>query len=350
MSHMTSTAAQTSCVSEGCVEDIDAQAARYQGYELRYQQLSRGPFEGRFTSFHLGTDLVIHLEMTNRELAATAATPAGRFGACLLADTSPPCALNATEFSQGHVVLSPERRCVEGRMAEGVRIYCMDVANELFPDDLFVGRITGVRDAPLQTRQLRETVQAGLHAFASLQRPALYPAAVRSFNSSIADLLWQLTVSPGADEESKNRHQSAARAVRVFQRARDQIHARLADGISILVLCRDVGVSRRSLESAFHSVIGNSPGSYIRSLQLNRVRRDLSSADGDDLSIGMIAARHGIWHWSRFSRYYRDMFGELPSHSRSLRVTRRSGGAYGDSQPHSYREEQPRQILLDYTR
>ena len=325
MSHATTLAAQDSWICEGCFEDIDAQAARYQGYDQRYQQLSRGPFEGRFTSFHLGDDLVIHLEMTNRELAATAATPAGRFGACILADaTSPPCALNATDFSQEHVVLSPQRRCVEGRMAEGVRIYCMDVASDLFPDDLFLGRITGVRHDPVQSLQLRETIQAGLSAFGSLERPALYPAAVRSFNSSVADLLWHMTTSPHDDDEVKTRHQSAARAVRAFQKARDYIHHRLADGISIVELCKDVGVSRRSLEGAFHSVIGNSPGSFIRSLQLNRVRRDLTSPDSDRLSIGVIAARHGIWHWSRFSRYYKEMFGELPSQTR-LRAELRMG-------------------------
>jgi AraC family ethanolamine operon transcriptional activator len=106
----------------------------------------------------------------------------------------------------------------------------------------------------------------------------------------------------------------------VFQKARDYIHHRLADGISILALCKEVGVSLRSLEGAFHSVIGNSPASFVRSLQLNRVRRDLTSADNDTQSIGMIAARHGIWHWSRFSRYYREMFGELPSQTRARRA------------------------------
>src|SRR5579859_8010703 len=106
-------------------DDIDAQAAQYHGYDQHYQQLSRGPFEGRFRSFHFGADLVINLETANREIAASAATPAGRFGACLLTNASPPCSLNATEFSQTHIVVSPERRCVEGIMSEGVTIYCM---------------------------------------------------------------------------------------------------------------------------------------------------------------------------------------------------------------------------------
>jgi len=252
--------------------------------------------------------------------AATAATPQGRFGACFLADASPPCALNATDFSQGHVILSPQRHCVEGLMSAGVRIYCMDVASHLFPDDHFLGRLTGVRHDPIRTRNLRQNVAAGLSAFGCLHGPEQYPAAVRSFKSSVADLLWGMTVNPRSDQSLKYRQYTAARAVRVFQRARDYIHQRLEDGISIVAMCREIGVSRRSLEAAFRSVIGNSPGNFIRALQLNRVRRDLSSYGSAGLSIGGIAARHGIWHWSRFSHYYREMFGELPSQTRARSI------------------------------
>ncbi|MGH3627753.1 MAG: helix-turn-helix domain-containing protein, partial [Sciscionella sp.] len=59
------------------------------------------------------------------------------------------------------------------------------------------------------------------------------------------------------------------------------------------------------------------PSSYIRNLQLNRVRRDLLSNDGRGESIGDIAARYGVWHWSRFSQSYRLLFGELPSQTRA---------------------------------
>jgi AraC family ethanolamine operon transcriptional activator len=43
------------------------------------------------------------------------------------------------------------------------------------------------------------------------------------------------------------------------------------------------------------------------------------SEGSDKVSIGVIAARHGIWHWSRFSLYYRVLFGELPSQTRVRR-------------------------------
>jgi AraC family ethanolamine operon transcriptional activator len=304
-------------ITRGHFHDIDAQAAQYQGYDQEYQQLSRGPFEGRFSSFNFGADLVINLETANRELAATAATPAGRYGACFLTDSSPPCALNATEFSQEHVVLSPENRCVEGRMAEGVTMYCMDLSRSLFPEDVNSVRAVGVLSDPLRSRQLRELVRTGLATFTALESPADYPAAVCSFKSSLADLLWQMATR--SEDHTRTRRYSNTRAIQIFQRAREYIHHRLADGISIVSLCRHSGVSRRSLESIFQSMVGMGPGSYVRAIQLNRIRRDLIAESGDAVSIGVIAARHGIWHWSRFSRYYRSMFGELPSQTRVRR-------------------------------
>jgi len=304
-----------SWISDGRFYDIDAQAAQYHGYEQQYQQLSRGPFEGRCRLFTFADELIINLESANREIAASAATPQDRYGACFLADASPPCSLNATEFSQNHIVLTPERKSVEGRMAEGLSVYCMDVSNSLFPDDGHNMKATGVLEHPAGTRRLRELVQAGIATFSTLQTPADYPAAVCSFKSSVADLLWQIAALPRMESISTRRY-TTARALSVFRRAREYIHHHLADGVSIATLCKDTGVSRRSLESVFQSVVSVSPASYVRALQLNRVRRDLLSQLHGDVSIGVIAARHGIWHWSRFSNYYRRMFGELPSETR----------------------------------
>jgi AraC family ethanolamine operon transcriptional activator len=304
--------------------DIDAQAAQYQGYGQQYQQLSRGPFEGRLSSFDFGADLVINLEWANREIAASASTPSGRYGACFLAEASPPCALNATGFSQDNVVLSPENKSVEGRMSEGVSIYCMDVSLTLFPDDGQSMRAVGVLNDPVRSGVLREFVRSGLAAFIALESPANYPAAVCGFKSSLIDLLWQMSAQTGDNMITGTSRYSTARAIQVFRRAREYIHHRVADGVSIVALCRHTGVSRRSLESVFRSVVGIGPGSYVRTLQLNRVRRELMSQASGEVSIGVIAARHGIWHWSRFSHCYRLLFGELPSETRLRHRSRES--------------------------
>ncbi len=308
------TAAAGSWISERYFDDIDAQAAQYQGYDQQYQQLSPGPFEGHLRSFDLGGDLTINFEVANREIAAMAATPRGRIGACFLADQSPDCALNGTEFSRGHVVLSPEAVCVEGRMSAGVHMFCMDISATLLPD-CEDRKTIGVRENLLATQRLREVVSSGIEHFAKLGSAQEYPAALVNFKSAVADLLWQM-MTRASSERTSPRAYANSRTVLVFRRARDLIEQNLADGISITTLCRNAGVSRRSLESVFRAVVGMGPSAYIRALQLNQVRRDLLATAEESASIGMIAARHGIWHWSRFSSYYRELFGELPSETR----------------------------------
>jgi len=302
-------------MSAGHFNDFDAQAAQLHGYGQQYQQLSRGPFEGRFRAYHFGPDLGIHFEMANRALAQSASTPPGRYLACLLSEPSPSFALNAEAFSYNHVALCPESKVLEGNTAAGASVCCIDVSCALLPDEGYNLRTVRVRSDAARLRQLREVVQSGLTAFTALESLSSYPAAVMGFKSSLADLLWRMARPPGDGARQRSRY-SCARTLRVFRRAREHIHHGLADGISIVALCTELGVSRRSLEYVFRSVIGMGPGNYVRALQLNHIRRDLMSGAGADVSIGIIAARRGIWHWSRFSRDYRLLFGELPSQTR----------------------------------
>ncbi len=303
-------------ISGGRFDDIDAQAAHLHGYGQQYQQLSRGPFEGRYRSYSFGDELGIHLEMANRDLAQSASTPAGRYAACFLDAASPPCSLNARTFSLNDIALCPESKTLEGKTAEGMSICCMDLSSDLLPDEGYRLRDVHVVSDAGRSRQLRELVRSGLSAFTTLEPLGSYPAAVKGFKSSVADLLWQIA-SHSCDEEIRRmRLYTSRRTLHVFKQARDFIHHNLADGISIVALCREIGVSRRSLESVFRSVIGMGPGNYVRTLQLNHIRRDLMSGTDGDTSIGVIAARRGVWHWSRFSQHYRLLFGELPSQTR----------------------------------
>jgi AraC family transcriptional regulator, ethanolamine operon transcriptional activator len=303
-------------ISSGLFNDIDEQAAQYSGYGQKYQQLSRGPFEGRFCSFNFGDDLNIHFETTNRALAQSASTPPGRYGACVLTQDSPPCALNAETLAQDHVVHCPENKSLEGKTPEGTTIYCLDISCDILPDDGYEMRLVGVLKDASRTRELRELIQAALSSLTTLGAIAAYPAVVQNFKSSLVDLLSQMTTEVTGRSRRETRPYNSARSLQVFRRAREYIHHRLADGISIVNLCRETGVSRRSLECVFQSVIGIGPVNYIRILQLNLIRRDLMSEASAGESIGVIAARHGVWHWSRFSQYYGMLFGELPSETR----------------------------------
>jgi AraC family transcriptional regulator, ethanolamine operon transcriptional activator len=96
---------------------------------------------------------------------------------------------------------------------------------------------------------------------------------------------------------------------RLVHEARQLIEQRLAEPPSIATLCAELGVSRRTLQSGFHQVLGVSPLSYLRAVRLHRVRQSLKAAS----SVTDAATQHGFWHFGHFAQDYQAMFGERPS-------------------------------------
>lgn len=306
--------------------DIDSQAARYAGYGQEYQQLSRGPFEGRVISFDFGEDFAVHVENANQDIAVAATTPSSRLGLCVLTEASPHCTFNGVALTPNHVLVSPKGNGFVGKTPAGFSIYCMDLSRELLLEEIDEGRSVEVIHEPQGVRNLREIVESGLAAFAQRQSIEQYSAATKAFKSSVAEALWRI-ISRTTMEAAHRPPQSAqSRTLRQLRAAQEYIDHSLTSGISVVEVCRHTGTSRRALERIFLSILGIGPRAYIRNLQLNRVRRDLLSDEKAAESIGDIAARYGVWHWSRFSQNYQLLFGELPSQTRARHV---SGSASG---------------------
>jgi hypothetical protein len=169
--------------------DIDSQAARYRGYGQEYQQLSRGAFEGRVTSFDFGGDFVVQLETANQDLAQTATTPADRCGVCILTETSPSCTLNGATLARDYLLVSPGGNALVGKTPAGVNIYCMDLARDLLLEETREESRTGIiHDSP-GAGGLRQLVQSGLANFLQLKSFEQRSPAAKSFKSSVADTL-----------------------------------------------------------------------------------------------------------------------------------------------------------------
>lgn len=81
---------------------------------------------------------------------------------------------------------------------------------------------------------------------------------------------------------------------------------------SIAEMCRVTHVSERRLRKAFVDTFGMPPSRYFRLRGLTKVRSRLR-AGRSDVSIGDAALDAGFRNLGRFSRDYRDVFGELPS-------------------------------------
>ena len=74
-----------------------------------------------------------------------------------------------------------------------------------------------------------------------------------------------------------------------------------------------VGVSERTLRTAFEEYFGVGPTKYLKIRTLHEARKALRAADPFATSVTDIAVRFGIWEFGRFSHDYKTLFGELPS-------------------------------------
>ncbi len=91
--------------------------------------------------------------------------------------------------------------------------------------------------------------------------------------------------------------------------------------VSVADLCLRLGVSRRRLERAFRYFLDTSPLKYIMVFRLCRAHRELAQGMGP---VTDVATRHGFYELGRFSKRYRQLFGELPSETLAMKKRRPS--------------------------
>lgn len=93
------------------------------------------------------------------------------------------------------------------------------------------------------------------------------------------------------------------------------------DMLDLRSMSKVTGLSPRTLQRTFQVEYGLCPQEWLRVERLNRVRMDLLSPR-QDTSVTYTATRWGFFHLSRFSQYYRELFGERPSETlaRSTKV------------------------------
>jgi AraC family ethanolamine operon transcriptional activator len=290
--------------------DIDAQAACLPGHRQSYQQLSNGVFEGWYRGISLGQNSGFFLEQTNQTLLQEGVVPAQ----CLT------FVFVVNERASYHRVGSENLAYDDlGVMFPGERFRVLCPANSSncaitvdlsefrasLPDDQFLSS----KPSHMSAEQIPGLVPRLRHSLGCcIATDVKTEIDVRTVRRALTSVLAASVVSTENQLERRSQTRST------FQKCCDIINSNL-DNICVSELADRLGLTRRSLEFVFGSEVGMGPSSFIRSLRLNYIRRELSTGS-DILSIADIAARWGIWHPSRFAQTYTRMFGELPSMTR----------------------------------
>ncbi|WP_058913299.1 HTH-type transcriptional regulator EutR [Entomohabitans teleogrylli] len=107
---------------------------------------------------------------------------------------------------------------------------------------------------------------------------------------------------------------------RLVSRARERVLEQMSEPVTVLDLCRELHVSRRTLQNAFHTLLGIGPNMWLKRIRLNAVRRELISPWSPFHTVKDAALQWGFWHLGQFATDYQRLFNEKPSATLSGRL------------------------------
>lgn len=304
--------------------DVHAHAQSLRGWRQTYSQISAGTLN---SSLHQLATRRAHLfrEQMNQRVVQHGSAPAGQV--CFALPVS-----------------APGRICMQGREADDNSVFVlrggddfmfhmptgMDLLSLTFDESLYDEVVAGLGSQANFDKLLRQSViQVPVERLQNARRRMLAmfsevmqncelagtPGHEEGFERAMLTEFLLLIADPSSAARPRDTQSSHSFIVdRCHQIAISDSSA----APSVIELCQQLHVSRRTVQNSFRNVAETTPLHYLRSLRLNGVRRELASTAPTEASIGDIAARWGFFHLSHFAADYHELFGELPSQTRRV--------------------------------
>jgi AraC-like DNA-binding protein len=223
----------------------------------------------------------------------------------------------ATPLSPTHACIAPARAFRERVGAEGQDRLTLRIASRVLADKLetLLGRTVATAPDFTAGLDLDRAPARSLAAMAvffgrQLDTPGAVPTLV------LAELEQAIAVAMLTSAPHSLSHLLAvdcpAATRREVHLAEAFIEANWHRPLQIEDLSAVSGVSARTLFKAFREVRGTTPMAFLKMVRLRRARELLASGD-PACSVTAVAFRCGFGNPGHFARYYREVFGELPS-------------------------------------
>jgi AraC-like DNA-binding protein len=129
-------------------------------------------------------------------------------------------------------------------------------------------------------------------------------------------------LAEGAEDIVPRHPRARALALAVERFVWQRVQTAGSAAISLEQASKATGYSVRSLQLAVEEHFGTTFVRFVRAARLHQVHAELVRESGQ--TVADVATRYGFWHLGRFSRYYREMFGEPPSHTAGRGRARRA--------------------------
>lgn len=301
--------------------DPDEMAESQPKWSLRYEQLSRGGFEGKLTHMQL-PGLRMVLESSSCALRQRGDLGKGHYGFAMALDQRHSALFNGQRLDPGSMMIgrsddfdlsSPADFSLMGIVVE------RDLLASLW-ERMYQKRLSAWLDhqVVVKPQQQNEDALRTVH-FEVLARvmaaPQLLddPLAARQMRDAV--LIEWIEAIPA--RVATTGLKTTAERKRVVDRACEVMLSQPEQPKTILEVCSLIGASPSKLAYCFRDVLGVSPVKYLRTVRLNGARRDLKRCVDQQVGVQDIAARWGFWHLGDFSADFKRQFGELPSETLS---------------------------------
>lgn len=299
--------------------DVDEHASRLDAWRQVYEQLLPGPFEGEvmealfdgFQLFRETTSQAVHQSGLGRDAALMFGTPlampdSGYYGGRPIRRDSVIVLHDGQELdfrAPAQLDLVAVSIPVGALRRHAIECERRDIERDL--RGLIVASLP-----PRRVEAFRRLLLAALEAVSRdphvLAQPPAREALARSLLRGTLKLFGP---AGGADAPVR----TPTRSHTLVRRAQAIVRSRIEEPVTVEALCVELDVCRRTLQYAFHEVLGINPVGYLRAVRLNGAHRALKAAAREGASVQDVAARWGFWHLSHFAADYRRMFGERPS-------------------------------------
>jgi AraC family ethanolamine operon transcriptional activator len=113
--------------------------------------------------------------------------------------------------------------------------------------------------------------------------------------------------------ESHREERQALSGTAIVRRVEDWVDGRPPAMIQLSELCRELRLSRRTLQRAFMETLGIGPARYLTLKRLAAVRAVLRQSDVTSATVLDVARSHGFWELRQFEKHYRRTFRESPT-------------------------------------
>lgn len=299
---------------EGRFDDIDAMAASPLAWDLEYEQIGRGRFDGQLTQLMLDRVQLARVEWSPGVLQSGAA-PVGTwvFGLPIVSEGS--LHIRRRPVRPGELLAASYRDDVGFTATGPTKLMVIVLPMPLI--DRWVQARRGIDkfDVDLPTPRWRvptsemsrraSVLSSLLQTLKTQPDDILTERGLSQVEECIFDAIFDLIPSAEIIEPLHSRARIAREMLKVLKE-------RLDDPPSITDLCVALGARERTLHLSCVEAFGRPPATLLAELRLNAAHRALSDPD-KDASVTTVAAHYGFTHFGRFAADYRRRFGELPS-------------------------------------